>query len=864
MKYTLKDYQADAVGEMLERLTEARDRFHVDGEETSVSLSATTGAGKTVMAAAVIESLFYGSDTYEFDLDPGAVVIWFSDDPNLNQQTRTRLMRASDQLQTTDLVTIEAPFSLPKLEAGKVYFLNTQKLTKSSLLTRGHEEPDEGDVLPTVTAAANPDLQGFTIWETIANTINDDDLTLYLIVDEAQRGFNSKKASSDKTTIVRKLVDGHAGYPPVPVVWGISATIARFEEAMEEAHAAQSRIALKPVAVPPDRVQESGLVKDAVVLDIPAEVGNFDTILVERGAKMLGEFSARWEQYAASQELPEVVKPLLVLQAPNTPDDEQIGRALDKIAEVFPDLKQDAVRHVFGDHVTQTFGGWEVEWIEPQRVEDSDWVRVLIAKDAISTGWDCPRAEVLVSFRPAQDHTHITQLLGRMVRNPLARRIPGDERLNSVNCILPFFDRTTAGNVVKFLTGLVDGVPDPRRRKLIIEQCDLAQNPDVPESVWECWDGLPTETVPKRGASPVSRLATLALELSTDKLRTNALAEVKAKMVGVLDDERAANGFDLKKAIAEVWNVRLQRITGKLGDEVLTYEDFVATADDRAIQVAFADANRAFGPDVAIAAVNDFAGDDDDSLREAFVTVSALATVDSAREVIDEEADQMAGEWFSAHSGQIAALSDERRQVFDDILALATKPERAHLGRPRTRIEDYVEVLDDGQLATAPTVDRHLMADENGTFPIGSLNEWEREVVMKELERPDTLAWYRNPPRQSSDSVGIAYRDDGNWRSMHPDFIFFNDVDGKIMPSIVDPHGHHLEDSVDKLKALARFAAEYGDDFHRIEALSKIKDQMRVVDMQDPSVRDAIEALDLPEGKTEEVYSKGFARDYDL
>ncbi len=80
-------------------------------------------------------------------------------------------------------------------------------------------------------------------------------------------------------------------------------------------------------------------------------------------------------------------------------------------------------------------------------------MRVLVAKDAISTGWDCPRAEVLVSFRPAKDNTHITQLLGRMVRSPLARRVPGDERLNAVDCILPFFDRTTAVKVVRFLTG---------------------------------------------------------------------------------------------------------------------------------------------------------------------------------------------------------------------------------------------------------------------------------------------------------------------------------------------------------------------------------------------------------------------------
>ena len=43
-------------------------------------------------------------------------------------------------------------------------------------------------------------------------------------------------------------------------------------------------------------------------------------------------------------------------------------------------------------------------------------------KMALSTGWDCPRAEVMMSFRRAEDHTYIAQLLGRMVRTPLARR----------------------------------------------------------------------------------------------------------------------------------------------------------------------------------------------------------------------------------------------------------------------------------------------------------------------------------------------------------------------------------------------------------------------------------------------------------
>ena len=80
MKFTLKDYQADAVEDVLANLGRARDAFKGRGELSSFSLAATTGAGKTVMAAAAIEALFWGNDTFDFDPDPGAVVLWFSED----------------------------------------------------------------------------------------------------------------------------------------------------------------------------------------------------------------------------------------------------------------------------------------------------------------------------------------------------------------------------------------------------------------------------------------------------------------------------------------------------------------------------------------------------------------------------------------------------------------------------------------------------------------------------------------------------------------------------------------------------------------------------------------------------------------
>lgn len=840
MKFTLKPYQRTALEDMLAALDRAKTINERESTPTSVSLSATTGAGKTVIASAVIESLFYGNDDYDFEPDDGAVVIWFSDDPNLNEQTRFRIMEASDKVVSTDLVVIEPPFSKPKLDAGKVYFLNTQKLSKSSLLTRGHEVVEEGEVLEGMHTAVQPDMQGYTIWQTIANTIEDPDLTLYLIVDEAHRGFGTK-ATRDKSTIVQRLINGHAGYPPVPVVWGISATIGDFKEAMDDADVSGDRRYLPPVQVDGFQVQESGLVKDIVKVDIPAEAQAIDMILVRRAAEKLRHSSERWQVYCVSQGLPDVVKPLLVLQAPNTPDHDKIGEALNVIFDVMPDLGSDSVRHVLGEHSTQTFGAHQVEWIEPQVVEDRTHVRVLVAKDAISTGWDCPRAEVLVSFRPAKDHDHIQQLLGRMVRTPLARRVPGDDELNSVDCLLPFFDRKTAGDVVKLLTAQIDGVPDATGRKVIVEECVMTPNKAVPDFVWKVWDDLPTMTIPQRGTSPVKRLASLALALSTDGVRDAALEEVAQRMREVLDEAAEKYKTRVKAATAEVLAVRLQEISAKFGGTGVSYTDVVEEADERAVRFAFEDARKAFGSDIAKAYVDHLTGgdDSDEALRDAFVRTAALSYVAEVREAVDKASIEMAEDLFTEHADAIQSLPDDRQQEYRDINALAATPQIDRLGRPRTRIEDYVETDKDGQMSRAELVKLHLMSDENGDAPITKLNDWEGEVVKHEISRDGALAWYRNPPRQTADSLGIAYRDEttGNWRSMHPDFVFFHEVDGQAMASIVDPHGHHLDDSLVKLQALATFAEEHGDSFHRIEALSKVGDVMKVLDLKDENVR---------------------------
>src|ERR1017187_2291924 len=111
MKFTLKDYQDESVCDVLSNLRKARKRWLEDRDRYAFSLTAATGAGKTVMAAAAFEALFQGDENFDFEADPGAVVIWFSDDPALNEQTRFRLLEASDRLKFTDLVVVQNTFS---------------------------------------------------------------------------------------------------------------------------------------------------------------------------------------------------------------------------------------------------------------------------------------------------------------------------------------------------------------------------------------------------------------------------------------------------------------------------------------------------------------------------------------------------------------------------------------------------------------------------------------------------------------------------------------------------------------------------------------------------------------------------------
>lgn len=772
-------------------------------------------------------------------------------------------MEASDKLTISDLVNVGNTFSREKFKPGKVYFLNTQKLSKNSLLVRGSDsdDPDSADALQLKLM---PDMRSHTIWDTIQNTIEDPDLTLYLILDEAHRGMKEggNSRGDSKPTIVKQLINGNGSVPGIPVVWGISATVDRFNQAIS---GMQGRATLPNVVVDAKKVQESGLLKDTINLDVPDETGDFSTVLLRRGTEKLREISEAWREYAEQQEDADSVLPLMVLQVPNSPDPNEIGKWLKTIFDYWPDLQQDCIANVFGEHRTETFGGYSAPYIAPERVQDAAWVRILLAKDAISTGWDCPRAEVMVSFRAATDKTHITQLLGRMVRSPLARRIPGNERLNAVDCLLPHFNKLSVQAVVtSLMTGGDSGEELPGRR-ILINPREMKPNPAIPETVWEKLLSRPSQTLPKRQARPIKRLTALAHELAADGLLADAGKIAHREMHKALDAAQTRYADAITKARETVLTVEGKTVKADVETKAMSFDDFIEAADYAVIEDAYKRAGRVITADLAktyseyLASKSSESEDPEDALIEAHTVVAAIGLVAGIKDYLESEAEKLSNQWLTDYREAIKRLSDERQDIYRDIREMSTHPLDVDLARPKSWLQPSVVREANGAETALPHFEKHLLCDEEGSFPVDLNSNWEVNILRTELNRKENVAWYRNPGRPSQDSLGVTYEDDNEIKIVRPDFIFFaGSDDGAIVADIVDPHGWHLADALPKLKGLVRYAEVNGAVYRRIEAVAELNGKYKLLDLKEEKVRDAV----LSASSAKSLYDSSVAEDY--
>lgn len=875
MRYILKDYQLDASQQVVRHLDAFARMYRDNGTLSSVGLAAITGAGKTVIAASVIEAILKG--TGDVPADESAVFLWVSDSEDLNQQSRWRINQAASELDRL-MENIDFDFRESKLKRGRVYFLNVQKLVKTSSLARQRYRDISG--VSNQLSLPAPDSGEIDLWRVIGDTIADPNTTLYLVIDEAHRGMGKAKSSeTERSTIVQTLINGApatamaSATAPAPIVLGISATIQRFNTVISNS---TNRMSLS-VQVDPRKVQESGLVKDSIQLHIPAGDDVFESVLLRAATESLMKYDAAWRVYVDQQPNEKHVDPLMVVQVENKISDAKLESYMQIIMDTWRSLGVEAFAHVFGDKKTIKAMATTVTYIEPERIQDTRQIRVVFAKEAISTGWDCPRAEVMVSFRPASDMTHITQLMGRMLRTPLARRIDGDEFMNSAMYILPYFNRKNAERVALTVatggTGFNEDGTEGKLREVYIDPITLYPAEDNPvDAAWELFETLPSETVPTGSSNTVRILDSLAHEIARDKLVTHPKKTSYHELFLLLDYQYKANKEVVAAEEKDIWEVEAEYLTFRMGlqglmnnpsgaDGSSTYEAKNVThrADENVIGEAVHSASRSFSASLVKEYVNYTRKHDRRDIDEiekidaARVRIAALSRVNKVVDAVMDMAAEIIKDWQNKLYHALKGLSEERRAIYEEIFRRSGSPVAMTLVKPKSWLTQTKYIQEDesgkrvGEPTPLPTYDRHMMVDDEGKYP-ARFNKLERIVVEVESERDTFISWFRNAGDAKA-SLSIAYRDSiDKWARLRPDFIFFEEISGKTRASLVDPHGHHLADALPKIRGLVRFYKANPDAWFRMETVSMFDDVVRGLDITDAKVRERIaEALSAEE-----------------
>ena len=440
MRVELFPFQKRALADIRMKTAEAMGSYHRTHAPQVVSFTAPTGAGKTIIMSALIEAILFGDEQYMEQQD--AIIVWLSDSPQLNEQSKQKIDSKADKIKLSQCVTVsEESFDKEVFEDGHVYFLNTQKLSVTSKLTK------------------NGDGRTYTIWQTLANTVREKSDRLYFIIDEAHRGMQGREASK-ATTIMQKFIKGsdEDHIPPMPVVIGMSATTQRFNALVEGTSST-----IHKSIVTADEVRASGLLKDRIVITYPeASAVNNDMAILQAAADDWKDKWEHWTQYCFEQHYA-YVNPILIIQVLNGTGGKLTDTNLDDCIAKIEErtgfkLENGQVVHTFGGTAASlTVNGFEVRYEEPSRIADDRNIRVVFFKENLSTGWDCPRAETMMSFKHANDATYIAQLLGRMVRTPMQMHIQVDDVLNDVHLYLPYFNEETVKDVVEALQSTEGG-----------------------------------------------------------------------------------------------------------------------------------------------------------------------------------------------------------------------------------------------------------------------------------------------------------------------------------------------------------------------------------------------------------------------
>ncbi len=794
MKVHLFEFQEQALETLRTKVHQA-STFASSTNPQAVVFSAPTGSGKTVMMTALFEDILYG--TSGFEPQPDAVILWISDSPELNEQSKLKIERMSDRIHLLQLETIESTFDRDRLEGGKIYFINTNKLGSGTLLTK----PGDGRQYP--------------IWQTFTNTAKAIPNRFYVVIDEAHRGMNMRaNAIREAQTLMQRFLLGHpeTGLVKMPMVIGVSATPKRFMDLLTGANAGHD---VKQVVIPADQVRESGLLKDRILIHHPDNPTSMELTLLQEAASRWAKMANDWKAYCHEED-EAAVRPILVVQVEDRAGQQStrtdlaaaisaieagIGRPLEPLEPV----------HALHDETDLMPGGRRIRKLEASRIQDDLHAGVVFFKTSLSTGWDCPRAEVMMSFRRAEDHTYIAQLLGRMVRTPLARRIERDAALNDVHLFLPHFNAGAVQAVIEDLKNVEDVPPTETGsgRELVI----LHRRPGM-EDLFKALGATTTYRVNgARAQSHIRRYLGLARGLTLDGLSEEAWTDAKSKLVTWMNEAigamKAANTFDSEaRALDEVaLTIRGIQQGASVAEPLGTY---TVEASDADIERFFEEAGRRLGNGLH---KDYWCAHADQDPREVKIEAAVLARHGLSMDGLMAKSEAAFNALYDQFKKKIGGLKEVRRAYYERWRLASAKPADVPWYLPDT--------IDFRRKPTDPTYDMHLYLEEGGTFR-ADLGTWEREVLQEELGNPAVRGWLRNCDRKPW-SLEIPYAVAGEIKPMFPDLVVVRQEGEDFAVDILEPHDSSLADNCDKARGLAEFAKKHGHQFGRIELIRKLR-----------------------------------------
>ncbi len=374
--FQLKKYQEKAVEGLLNDTWALMQRGQ---RRSKLLLKAPTGSGKTITLAAYLNQLAEDLPA-KFDVPVRKIAfIWIA--PNqLHIQSYKKIKQFFAEIRTIRTINFD-DISDGKLHPNECLFLNWQSISSDKNLFVKDNERNKN------------------LFYYIEDTL-DFGTEIITILDEAHL-FASKGEKANK--VLQKLDS--------LIEIDVSAT----PYFNSDYHYTIKR----------EEVVAEQMIKKAVHLNpaIEAEMQQGDKLnifLLKQALKKRKELAERYKKLNIN------INPLLLIQLPSeTAKETALDNEIKKIVTVF--LKE--YENIKTENLKLAV------WLSKEKenlayVEKYDSpVDVLLFKQAISLGWDCPRAAVLLIFREIQQETFTIQTVGRILRMPELKHYP-DEALN--------------------------------------------------------------------------------------------------------------------------------------------------------------------------------------------------------------------------------------------------------------------------------------------------------------------------------------------------------------------------------------------------------------------------------------------------